>query len=425
MDSAFSAALSGLNANNQAINVVGNDLANLNTTGYKANQVEFSDLVSQQLGANTSSGQVGLGVGQINAVRVFSQGALQNTGGATDVAIQGNGFFEVKNSNGQTLYTRDGSFQVNANGQLVTATGDTVQGWTAVSGVLNPNGATGNISLPVQGTVAATATTSVNLSMNLDSRVATTDAGATFAVPFQVYDSQGNPHTLTATFKKQGPNTWQEDVSIPSSDLQGGGTGSTALQSATLTFDSNGKLLTAVSNSNIPLAQGLDITLPSPLANGSANLNINLSLLDSNGNSTITQFAESSGLNSTTQNGFAAGQISSVSLQEGGKLVVSYSNGQVVTAAQLALATVSNPESLQAVGNNEYQAAAMTATPAVGAANTGNRGDVVAGALEASTVDIAQEFTGLLTFERSYQADSRVITTSDQILQDTVNLIHG
>jgi flagellar hook protein FlgE len=143
------------------------------------------------------------------------------------------------------------------------------------------------------------------------------------------------------------------------------------------------------------------------------------------GNSTITQLAESSGVGSTTQNGFAAGQISNVSLQNGGLLVASYSNGQTATIGQLALASIANPDTLNVAGNNYLQASATTATPSVGTAGSGARGQIIAGALESSTVDIAQEFTSLLTYERGYQANSRVITVSDQLMQSTVGLIQA
>ena len=153
-------------------------------------------------------------------------------------------------------------------------------------------------------------------------------------------------------------------------------------------------------------------------------MSINWNLYNSSGSPNITQYAEASGVSGTTQNGFAAGQISQVSLQNGGLLVANYSNGQQQTVGQLAVASISNPDSLNSVGNNNLAATAATSTPSVGAANTGSRGQIVAGALESSTVDIATEFTNLLTFERGYQANSRVITTADQIMQETINLIH-
>lgn len=418
MITAFSTALSGLNANSDAINVVGNDLANLNTTGYKANELQFQDLMSESLGVSGNSGQLGLGVGQVGATRNYSQGSIQTTNGATDAAVEGNGFFVLKDPvTSQSLYTRDGSFQVNSSGQLVTASGQLVQGWSAANGVVNTNGAIGNLSLPLGATVPATPTTKMNVGLNLDSRVATTDPGAVVTAPIQVFDSQGSSHNLTATFTKTGANTWGYAVTIPAADLKAGGT--TPLTTGTLTFDANGNLSSPAVTTD---PQTFSVA---GLANGAADLKINWNLYNSAGASTLTQYAESSSISAVNQNGYAAGAVSSVALQSGGSVMATYSNGQQVSIGQLALASINNPSSLTSVGNNTLQATANTSTPVIGAANTGDRGQIVAGALESSTVDIATEFANLLTFQRGYQADSRVITTSDQLLQETVNLIHA
>jgi flagellar hook protein FlgE len=412
MDTAFSTALSGLQADSGAINIIGNDLANLNTIGYKANEVSFQDLLSQSVGAGGS--QVGLGVGPVTAVPQFTQGGIQSTGGPTDAAIEGDGFFVVNDQNNQILYTRDGSFQLNASGQLVTTSGDLVQGWSATNGTVNTNGPTGNIKVPLGTNIPATPTTQMSMSLNLNAGAA---SGATFNAPIQVFDSEGNSHTLTVTFTNNGSNSWGYAVTIPAADLQQGGT--TQVATGTLTFDSSGNLSAPTA------AQDPQQISIAGLADGAASMTINWNLHDSAGNGTITQYAEASGVGATSQNGAAAGQISNVSLANGGLLVADYSNGQQLTVGQLALASISNPDSLLNVGNNNLKAAPDSATPAIGTANSGSRGQIVAGALESSTVDIAQEFTNLLTFQNSYQANSRVITTSDELLQETVNLIHA
>jgi flagellar hook protein FlgE len=419
MITAISTALSGLTANSDAINVVGNDLANLNTTGYKANQLEFQDLMSQSLGVSGVSGQLGMGVGQVSAVRNYSQGSIQTTSGATDAAIQGDGFFVLKDANtSQTLYTRDGSFQTNASGQLITNTGQLVQGWSAgANGVVNTNGVVGNLTFPLGANVPATPTTTMSLGLNLDSRVATTAPGAVVTAPIQVFDSQGVTHNLTATFTKTATNSWNYTVSIPPADLTSGAV--TPLKSGTLAFDSSGNLATPTQ-----LADPQTFTIPG-LSDGAADMNISWNLYKGAGNSTITQYAESSSIDATTQNGFAAGSVARVALQNGGMVMATYTNGQQVAVGQLAMASITNPTSLSAVGNNNLQATALTGVPVVGTAGTGDRGQITAGALESSTVDIAAEFANLLTFQRGYQADSRVITTSDQLVQETVNLIHA
>jgi flagellar hook protein FlgE len=414
MISSFSTALSGLEADAGAINVIGNDLANLNTTGYKSNEIQFSELIAQQIGGAGSSSQIGLGVSPVSAYANYTQGSLESTGGATDAAIQGGGFFVVQGPNGQTDYTRDGSFKINATGELVTGAGDAVQGWSAVNGVVNPNGAVGSISVPLGATVPATATTSMTMALNLDAA----DTSGTFSAPVQVFDSLGEAHTLTATFTNTASNSWTYALTIPAADLAAGGT--TTVASGTMTFDSSGNLTTPA------IAADPQVVPITGLADGAADMSINWSLYNpTTGKSSITQLAEASGLGGTTQNGFAAGQVSSVGLQNGGLLVATYSNGQTATVGQLAVASIANPETLLIAGNNYLQAAATTATPSVGAANSGSRGQIIAGSLESSTVDIAQEFTSLLTFERSYQANSRVITVSDQLQQATVGLIQA
>jgi flagellar hook protein FlgE len=414
MNLAFSTALSGLSAASTAINVVGNDLANLNTTGYKANELAFSDLMSQTLGGSGS--QIGMGVGQVSAYAKYTQGSLQNTGTPTDVALQGNGFFVVKDSNGQQLYTRDGAFQVNGSGQLTTASGELVQGWNSLNGNVNTNAPISTIAVPLGATIPATATSSMKLGVNLDSRAEVGSSAAEFSAPMQVVDSQGNTHTLTVSFTKTDANKWDYSVSIPASDLTSGDT--TPVATGSLTFDANGKLATPAE------ADGPQTISIGGLSDGAADMSIDWNLYDS-GNPLMTQVAENSGVASTWQDGLAAGQISDVSLQNGGLLVAKYSNGKQLTVGQLAVASISNPASLSAVGNNNLAATSATSAASIGTAHSGSRGQIVAGSLESSTVDIAQEFTNLLTFQRGYQANSRVITAADQILQETVNLIHG
>jgi flagellar hook protein FlgE len=412
MGTAFASALSALNADTTAIDVVGNNLANLNTTGFKASTVDFSDLMAEQLGAGSGDSQVGLGVGQVSSLQNFSQGTITNNGVALDAAIQGNGFFVVKDSNNNQLYTRDGTFQLNADGVLQTVSGQDVQGWMATNGVVNPNGATGNITVPVGSTVAPSATANMSMGVNLDSATA---VNGTFSAPIQVYDSLGQAHTLTATFTETAPGAWSYAVTIPAADLTAGG--NTTVANGNLTFGPNGQLTAPAAGApiNIPVAG---------LADGANPLSVNWSLYNSAGTSLITQYAQASAMSNPTQDGFAAGQVSQVSIQNGGLVVASYTNGQQVTIAQLAVASIANPSSMAQVGDNNLQATAATAQAAIGASGTGGNGTIQGESLEASTTDMAAEFTNLLSYERSYQAASRVITTADTLAQETVNLIH-
>jgi flagellar hook protein FlgE len=413
MGTAFNTALSALNADTTAIDIVGNNLANLNTTGFKSSSVDFSDVMSEQLGAGSGNGQVGLGLAQVQSVQQFTQGSVTNTGGALDAALQGNGFFVVNDpTSGQQLYTRDGSFTLNSSGVLTTQTGQDVQGWMAVNGVVTPNGPTSNITVPVGSTVAPAATANMSLTVNLDSATA---ANGTYSSPIQVYDSLGQAHTLTVTYTEAAPGSWTYNVTIPQNDVPAGG--SNIVATGALGFDASGNLINPAAGAPIAIA------VPA-LADGANPMAINWNVFNAAGTGQITQYAQASSTSNPTQDGFAAGQISNVAIENGGLVVANYTNGQQVTVAQLAVASIANPTSLSQVGNNNLAATAATAQAAIGASSAGGNGAVEGGSLEASNTDMATEFTQLLTYERSYQAASRVITTSDQLAQETVNLIH-
>ena len=216
--SSYASALSGLLANSTALEVVGDNLANINTQGFKSDDVLFEDAMN----AANASLQAGSGVSATLTSRNFTQGPIQTTNGPLDAAIQGSGFFVVQNPAGATQYTRDGSFSLDANGNLVTSAGDLVQGWTAVNGVLNASGATSSISIPALTSLAPTATQNMTMTANLDATAAT---GTTFSTPIQVVDSLGNPQTLTVTYTETAANTWSYNVTIPGEDVTGGKAG--------------------------------------------------------------------------------------------------------------------------------------------------------------------------------------------------------
>jgi flagellar hook protein FlgE len=257
----------------------------------------------------------------------------------------------------------------------------------------------------------------MSVDVNLNSQASTTGSDSTFSTPIQVFDSLGNSHDLTVTYTHTAVGSWSYAVTIPTADATSGGT-TTPLASGTLTFDANGNVSSPAATTD---PQVVKVT---GLSDGAADMSINWNLFN-NGTSTITQLAQAAGVSATKQNGYAAGQVSGVGIQNGGVIVATYTNGQQATVGQLALATITNPESLVAVGNNELEASSTTSQAAIGTANSAGRGQIVGGALESSTVDMASQFTELLTMERGYQAASRVITTSDQLLQETVNLIHA
>jgi flagellar hook protein FlgE len=419
MFTSFSTALSALSATATAVDVVGNNLANLNTPGFKTNVVYFRDLVTQSLGAGLGETQVGFGTGRPLTIRQFTQGAIQSSTGLLDAAVQGDGFFVAKNVQGNTLYTRAGNFQVDDAGVLKTNTGERVQGWTnldATTGVLDTNGAIGDIVVPVGAAKQPIASTQFTLDLNLNSSAAADDTSK-FSDTIKVYDSLGESHVLTVHFQKTAPSQWSYSVSIPGEDTSGGtaGTPVDIGASGTLTFGADGQLTDPAVGSTI----GLDVT---GLSSGGADMHLDWNPRTDLGAGRITQFGQPSAPSASSQNGSAAAQLIRVGLADGGQMLAQYSDGQQVVVGQVAMASVRNPESLIAAGNNNYQASARTATPAIGLPNTGGRGDIVGGAIEASTVDIAKEFTNLIVLQRGYQANSRVITTVDELSQETINL---
>ena len=417
MSTTFSNALSGLNANALAIDAVSGNLANLNTAGYMDSQVSFEDLLSGNINSQTGTSVAGSVVA--HASTQFSQGAIQTTSQPFDAAIQGSGFFVLDTSGGLQSFSRAGDFTVDASGNLLGAGGENVQGWNSVNGVLNTTGATSNITLPVSGSQQPVATGNFTISANLNANAAVGSVDAAFSSPIQVYDAEGASHTLTVTYTETAANNWSYNVTIPSADVTGGAGTSTTVASGTLTFDGTGQLIS-------PAASAGSVAIPiTGLSDGASDMSLNWNLYNSSGTPTITQFSEASANLASTQDGTAPGQLTGTGIGTNGQISATYSNGSTVVVAQIALASVLNPDSMQNLGNNTFAVTAATATPIIGTPGTGSRGQITGGALEASTVDIAQEFTNLLTYERGYQANSKVITTEDDIMQSTVGLIQG
>jgi flagellar hook protein FlgE len=412
MFTSFSTALSALNAHSTAIDVVGNNLANLNTPGFKASVVSFYDLVTQSLGAGLGETQVGFGVARPVTLRQFSQGAIQTSGGPLDAAIQGDGFLVLKNASGATIYGRGGNLQMSKSGALLTATGERVQGWASATGNVNTSGPIGDITFPVGTLRPAAATQSISFDMNLNAAATAGPPADTFAGSIEIYDSLGESHIITANFTKTATaGEWSYSLDIPSADV----TAPLTPVTGTINFDSSGRLI------NPPVAGPFPALAIAGLVNGAADMPVTWNLYDG-ANPRLTQFVQPSAVSANEQDGNPAAQLIRVGLGDGGLVLAQYSNGEQVTVGQLAMASVRNPESLLSVGNNSYQLSARSALPAIGLPGTGGRGTILGGAVENSTVDIAREFTNLIILQRGYQANSRVITTVDEMSQETINL---
>lgn len=291
-------------------------------------------------------------------------------------------------------------------------TGEKVQGWSQSGNQLDTNQPIGPITVPVGSLAAPVATKSFSLDLNLNAAATAGPPPDTFTTSIQVYDSLGEAHTVTATFTKESaPNAWNYSLSVPASDTTAAGTPLTG----SLTFDGNGNL-TDPSPSSTPPTLSVK-----GLSDGASDLSLNWNLF--NGTSPrITQFSQPSGTSALAQDGSPAANLTKVSIANGGQVLAQYSNGSQVVVGQLAMASIRNPESLLASGNSTYTASAVTAIPAVGLPDSGGRGSILGGSIEASTVDIAREFTNLIVFQRGYQAAAKVVTTVDQLSQDTINL---
>ncbi|MEM9200516.1 MAG: flagellar hook protein FlgE [Actinomycetota bacterium] len=404
-------AISGLRSHRTAIDVVGNNIANVNTTGFKSSAVIFQDVLSQTIqgaGAGaptadiggTNPSQIGLGVSIGRISTNFGQGALQRTDREMDFAIRGDGFFTV-DAAGEPLYTRAGSLSLDANGRLVTTTGGLIQGWSSdTAGNIDTNAPAGSIAVPVGDLIAPTPTTSVNLKGNLP----TGDAvGAAYTTSVEVYDTQGQPILAAFTFTKSNTNEW-----TVTGEYGDPGT-AFALTDSVLTFDANGDI-TVPADNTVDIAAGQIPGVPAFV----------LDLNNSNGR--ISQYGELSTVSITTQNGSAAGSLQALSVSQEGVLVGSYSNGLNRSIAQFAISLFSNPEGLEKVGDSAFRTTVNSGVAQLNMAGLGGRGLISSGTLEMSNVDLASEFTNLIVAQRGFQANSRVVTSSDEILSDIVNL---
>jgi len=421
MFTAFSSALSALSGHSTAVDVVGNNLANLNTIGFKRSEVSFYDLLSRTLGASGKT-QVGMGVGRPITTRQFNQGPVQSSSGRLDAAIQGEGFFVIKDANGGTLYTRAGNFQKTADGYLVTATGERVQGWVAdTNGNLTTTGAIGDIQIP-EGTLRpATPTSNLFLTMNLNA-AADAGTGSQLRVPVRTFDSLGNELIVTLTYEKTGPNTW--NAWVEDLDASVGTASPDSTSPFTLTFDSFGSLTDIDGTSVVPMPDPPP-TVPisiTGLGSGADDLTVALNFYAPTGAPIVTQLAQPSGTSGMVQDGKPAAQVSRVAVGDQGVLLAQYTDGTEGIIGQIALAGIGNPDTLIAVGNNAFRVSASTAEPVIGTAGSGGRGSIIGGAIEASGADMAKEFTNLIVYQRGYQANARVITTADELSAETINL---
>lgn len=469
----FSIPLSGLTASSTAMSTIANNLANLNTVGYKGSDTQFADLFYQTLGTNGSGDPLQVGAGTNVAITSINMnsGSPEATNVPTDVAIMGSGFFVVQEPDGTNYYTRAGDFQVAQDGYLQTANNEQVMGYAAVNGAIPAGAGLAPLQINMGEINPPQATTNVSLTTNLDASSTVGQGDSSLSTPVTVYDSLGNAHVLDFNFTKTAAGAWTCAITIPNSDLTpppawaastkytagqtivpptgnghiykctvagtsgatppstwptNGGTvtdggvtwqdmgTSTTISTTQLTFDSNGKLTSPTGNVTNITASGL--------ADGASNLNLNWNLYNSSNVPLLTQVASTSVTSSSSQDGWGSGSLSSYTIGSDGTIMGSFSNGQSAALGQIALANFANPQGLQRMGNNDFSATLTSGSAIVGAPGTGGLGTVSGGSLELSNVDIATEFSALIVAQRDYEANARTITTFDQVMQDTINL---
>jgi flagellar hook protein FlgE len=416
----FQQGLSGLNASSKSLEVIGNNIANANTYGAKSSRAEFADVYANAIGGTRNA--IGIGVSVAAVAQQFTQGNITGTDNPLDVAINGGGFFQVRDPSGAMTYSRNGQFKVDNAGFIVNNQGSHLMGFPAdATGTIIPGTATA-LQMPTAG-ITPQVTTGIQMEMNLDSRAGVTlpTAGAPidFADPSTynnatsqtVYDVKGQEVALTYYFQKTGTDTWNVYVAANGTPLAT--SGGNPAPSTTITFPTNGGTPTAPAGT-----VALDIPSVSN-AVGAVTVPITGVALDLSG---ATQYGAQFGVTDLQQDGYSAGQLIGAQIDANGVISARYSNGETRPAGQLELATFRNPQGLQPMGGNAWVQTAASGGPIVGTPGSGNLGVLQAGALEESNVDLTAELVNMIVAQRSYQANAQTIKTQDQILQAIVNL---
>ena len=401
----FQQGLSGLNAASRSLEVIGNNVANANTVGFKGAETLFADVFANSLtGAGAS--QIGIGVKVAEVRQQFTQGNITASNNPLDIAINGGGFFRLSD-NGTVSYSRNGQFQLDKFGFIVNANGSKLTGYTAdANGVLS-TGATADLSIDTTA-LPPKVSTAVKSIVNLDSRepnlvsasfVLGNPKSYTRATAVQVFDTLGNPHTVQSYYLKTAAATWDMFASTDGVQIGTGPVG-------TLTFGTDGKL-----------ASGSPMTLPIDVTTGATTpFNVNFDLTGT------TQFGNEFGVTTLNQDGYTSGQLSGFSAAADGTIVGRYTNGKSATLGQIVLANFVNPNGLQSLGNNAWAETSTSGSPLVGTPKSGGLGVLQSSATEESNVDLTSELVDMITAQRYYQANAQTIKTEDQVLQTLVNL---
>jgi len=426
MTSLFS-AVSGMNANGTSLSVIGDNIANMNTVGFKSSRVAFGDVLSQSVTGASGSSQIGRGVLVESVSPLFTQGSFETSASGLDLAVDGEGFFMVSDGAAR-FYTRAGEFSLDKNGNVVNPDGLVVQGYLA-DATGNITGSTGDIQVATRQS-QANVTSSADITLNLDATAAIIPAAGpgsftldgngdltnndpanfNFSTSINVFDSQGGGHPVTAYFVKTAANTWTVHYVQAN---PGAGQPLLDVGQQVLTFNANGSLV--ADNSGVPINFnfGAAVVTPQPI-----NFRYGVGTADAS-----TQFASDNAVMKLGQNGYSSGSLKSMSISQDGLITGVFTNGQTRSIGQVALARFASPSGLNKLGRNLFGESFASGQPVVGQAGTSGLGKVLSNSLELSNVDLAEEFVKMITAQRGFQANSRVITTTDNMMQELVNLI--
>ena len=427
LSSLYSSA-SGLGAHGNAMDVVSDNIANVNTVGYKAGRGRFEDVLGATVANASVAGAAGQGSRLAGVAQVFNQGALLGTGIATDLAIQGDGFFVTRGALqgiDSTFFTRAGQFHLDAQGQLVDPAGLRVQGYSADA---NGNIGTvlGDLAVPPTAAVPPQATVNVDFSANLDGGATIppawdiNDPGGTsnFSSSVTVYDSLGGAHTVDVYFRQSAAGTWEWHALVDGGEITGGTAGVPEEEaSGTLTFTTDGYLDTETT-----AASSFDFVGATPGQAIAFDFGDSITTDGGTGQSGVTAYAAASSVSHIGQDGYASGALAGVQVGEDGVITGTFTNGERRTLGQVAVARFRNNEGLVRAGSGYWVAAEASGNPLIGEAGTGGRGSIAAGSLEQSNVDMAQEFVNLIAYQRGFQASSRTVRTADEMLTELVNI---
>lgn len=403
----------GLSSSSLELGVIGDNIANAGTIGFKAGRASFADLVGENLVGG--GGELGLGTRMVAVQKILTQGALATTGLNTDLAISGPGMFVVRTPDG-IAYTRNGQFTLDDNGFFVDLQGNRIQGFAA-DAQGNVSGALSDLQ-PGEATAPPQATSTVTVRANLDARAAVgppfdpadPEGTSNFSSTTQVFDSLGNAHDVTTYYRKAADGSWEWH-----SMTDDGAGNDVEVNAGTLTFDTNGRLLDATETLDNFTPAGA--TQPQPL-----NFDFGSALAAGGTGEGITQFAEESATSFLGQDGFGAGDLAAVSIDADGNLSGTFTNGQTRVLGQVALADFPAADQLERAGNNLYRQSSDSGEPNIGAPRSGGRGALFSGTLEQSNVDIGNELVRMIVVQRGFQANSKTVSTADQLLAELIQL---